>query len=153
MEEIVLREAMGADAAAILAVQRAANEPYRHRPNGPAGAFNDTVEGKRTVMATVPVVLAVAGDMIVGCLFYAREEDHCYLSNLAVLPAYQRRGIGRALVTYAETQARAMGLTVTRLGVRRAMPENRGYYERLGYRVIAETATDFTMEKRQDTTA
>lgn len=148
MPDFVLREATEADAAVILAMQREANEPYRHRPNGPSGAFGDTVEGTRAVMATVPVVLAVADETVVGCLFYAREEDHLFLFRLAVLPAYQRGGIGRALMEYAKRRAMEAGLPCTRLGVRRAMPENIGYYERLGYQVTEDNEAGWTMEKR-----
>lgn len=148
MPDFALREATEADAAVVLAVLRAANEPYRHRPNGPSGAFSDTVEGTRAMMATYPVVLAVAGETVVGCLFYAREEDHVFLFRLGVLPAYQRRGIGRALIEYAEERAMAMCLPCTRLDVRRAMPENHAYYERLGYYVIEDNEAGWTMEKR-----
>jgi ribosomal protein S18 acetylase RimI-like enzyme len=148
MPDFHLREAAEADASVILAVLRAANEPYRHRPNGPSGAFSDTVEGTRGMIATFPVILAVVDETVVGCLFYAFETDHCFLFRLGVLPAYQRRGIGRALMEYAEKRAVEKGLPYTRLGVRRAMAENRDYYERLGYRVIDETETGLTMEKR-----
>jgi ribosomal protein S18 acetylase RimI-like enzyme len=148
MPDFVLREATEEDAAVVLAVLREANEPYRHRPNGPSGAFEDTVEGTREMMAMYPVVLAIAGETIVGALFYAFETDHCFLFRLGVLPAYQRRGIGRALMEYAEERATAMGLPCTRLGVRRAMPENYAYYERLGYHAIEEDDAGWTMEKR-----
>ncbi|MDQ6603413.1 MAG: GNAT family N-acetyltransferase [Chloroflexota bacterium] len=147
MPDFRLREATDVDAAVILVVLRAANGPYRHRPNGPSGAFSDTVEGTRGMIATFPVVLAVAGETVVGCLFYAFEADHCFLFRLGVLPAYQRRGIGRALMEYAEGRAVQKGLSCMRLGVRRAMPENRDYYERLGYCVTETTDSGWTMEK------
>jgi len=147
MPDFRLREATEGDAAVILAVLRAANEPYRHRPNGPSGAFSDTVDGTRGMIATFPVVLAVVEETVVGCLFHVFEADHCFLFRLGVLPAYQRQGMGRVLTECAEERAMKKGLPCTRLGVRRAMPENRSYYERLGYRVIGETDTGMTMEK------
>ncbi len=100
------------------------------------------------MMAKVPVMLAVAGESVVGCIFYAVEEDHCFLFRLAVLPTWQRHGIGRALIAHVETRTAELGLPCVRLGVRKAMPENRVYYERLGYRVIEDTETGLTMEKR-----
>jgi ribosomal protein S18 acetylase RimI-like enzyme len=147
MPDVALRKATEEDAAVVLAVLREANAPYRHRPNGPSGAFEDTVEGTREMMATYPVVLAVTGETIVGALFYAFETNHCFLFRLGVLPAYQRRGIGRALMEYAERRAMEMGLPCTRLGVRRSMPENHAYYGRLGYHVIEENEAGWTMEK------
>jgi ribosomal protein S18 acetylase RimI-like enzyme len=125
MGKMIIRDAMADDAAVILAVQREANEPYRHRPRGPSGPFHDTVAGTEAAMATAPVVVATVDGMVVGCLFFAHEETHCYLFRLAVLPAYQRRGIGRALIAEVEGRVRTKGLPMTRLGVRRAMQENR----------------------------
>ena len=100
------------------------------------------------MMETYPVVLAVVGEVVVGCLFYAFEADYCFLFRLGVLPTYQRQGIGRALMEYAEERAREKAIPCTRLEVRRAMPENRAYYERLGYRVTETADLRWTMEKR-----
>ncbi len=49
---------------------------------------------------------------------------------------------------YAEGQAMKKDLPCTRLGVRRAMPENRTYYERLGYCVTQTADSGWRMEKR-----
>jgi ribosomal protein S18 acetylase RimI-like enzyme len=147
MPDFDLRRASDAEAPVVLALLRAANEAYRQRPNGPSGAFSDTADGTRRMIATVPVVLAVVGETVVGCLFYAFEADYSFLFRLGVLPAYQRQGTGRALMEYAEERAREKSLSCTRLGVRRAMPENRDYYERLGYRVVQTTDAGWTMEK------
>lgn len=147
METTILREATIHDAARVLAVLREANEPYRHRPNGPSGPFHTTVADIASMMATVPVVVATVDGVVVGCLFFVQKDEYLQLANLAVLPRYQRRGIGRALITEGEARAHTQGLLRTRLGVRRAMPENRRYYEGLGYRVVEETEANLTMEK------
>ena len=149
-KSVRLRRATDADAPAVLVLQQEANAPYRHRPGGPIGPFTDTVEGTRVVMTKVPVMLAITEGVVAGCVFYAIEGDHCFLFRLAVLPAHQRCGIGRALIAHVETRAGELGLPCVRLGVRKAMPENRGYYERLGYRVIEETEGGWAMEKRLD---
>lgn len=41
---------------------------------------------------------------------------------------------------WAHALARREGLAEVRVGVRRELPQNRGFYERLGYRVIAAHA-------------
>ena len=60
-----------------------------------------------------------------------------YLGQLAVLPSYRRRDLGRFLVEYVEAKARELGLTRIRLGVRIELVGNRAYYERHGYPVFA----------------
>jgi ribosomal protein S18 acetylase RimI-like enzyme len=66
--------------------------------------------------------------------------DYVDLFRLAVLPSHRRRGVGRALVEYVETRALALGIPRVQLGVRMALPVNRGYYERLGYRFLEARA-------------
>jgi GNAT superfamily N-acetyltransferase len=153
MDNVIIQEATEDDAAIILDVLREANAPYRHRPGGPSGAFSDTVDATRTLIGTAHVAVALVEGTIVGCLFSVREKDYCFFFRLAVRPAFQRQGIGRRLIAYTEAHALMAGVTTMRLGVRRAMPENRDYYEGLGYHVIAETHADWKMEKRWDTNA
>jgi ribosomal protein S18 acetylase RimI-like enzyme len=90
-------------------------------------------------------VLAGAGGEVAGCVFYAPMGDYVDLFRLAVLPAYRRRGVGRALVEYVEARARALSIPCVQLGVRVALPGNRAYYERMGYRFLeARTHTGYT---------
>jgi ribosomal protein S18 acetylase RimI-like enzyme len=44
-------------------------------------------------------------------------QAYAYVSDLVVLPAYRRRGIGRALLERAEVYAREMGARALRVGV------------------------------------
>jgi ribosomal protein S18 acetylase RimI-like enzyme len=148
--EVSLRDATDADAPVILALMRAANEEYLGIPGYVSGAHGDTVAGMRAVMADVSVVLAIADERIVGCVFFAWERDHCFLFRLGVLPAWRRRGIGRALVEEVEHRARARGAPCIRLGVRRNFTWNHAYYEQLGYCILLDqtTETDLIMEKQ-----
>src|SRR5262249_57889680 len=75
-----------------------------------------------------------------GCVFYHANADHFYLFRLALLPAYRRRGLGQALIEYAEARARASHLPSVRLGVRVPLAGQRAYYERLGYRPVESVA-------------
>lgn len=45
------------------------------------------------------------------------EQAYAYVSDLVVLPAYRRRGIGRALLERAEAYARREGARTLRVGV------------------------------------
>jgi ribosomal-protein-alanine N-acetyltransferase len=66
-----------------------------------------------------------------GVMQYFDEEAHLCL--LAVLPAWQRRGIGAALVGWLETAALEAGIGVIRLEARRRNAVARAFYRRLGY--------------------
>jgi ribosomal protein S18 acetylase RimI-like enzyme len=136
MPDFLLREATHADVSALVHVLRTAfAEQATLAP--PSGALSETAESVRALMRTARVALAESNGEIVACQFFAPKGDHLYLFRLAVLPAYRRDGIGGALIAYAEEQARAMGLPRTQFSVRLALPRQRAYYERMGYRFVA----------------
>ena len=62
------------------------------------------------------------------------EEDALFVENIAVDPQAQGKGYGRALLAFAEDEARRLGLTAIRLYTNAAMTENLAYYPRLGFR-------------------
>ena len=63
-----------------------------------------------------------------------------FLANLHLLPDWQRRGIGTAVVTWVLEQASARGFATVRLNVLRSNNSARRFYERLGFHVDAEDA-------------
>lgn len=67
------------------------------------------------------------------------DEAHLYVSQLAVHPTHQRRGLGSQLMWLAEREARARGLRRVRLDT--AIPARHlvRWYEKMGYRPIRET--------------
>jgi ribosomal protein S18 acetylase RimI-like enzyme len=62
------------------------------------------------------------------------EEDAIFVENIAVDPQAQGKGHGRALLAFAEDEARRLGLAAIRLYTNAAMTENLAYYPRLGFR-------------------
>ncbi len=62
-----------------------------------------------------------------------QEVDHLVVNNVAVAPDRQRRGHGRALLTFAEDEARRRGLPEIRLHTQARMADNLIMYPRLGY--------------------
>src|SRR5262245_10630678 len=133
MNNVLLREATDADVPTLVAVLIAAFDEYRGRLDPPSGAHGETEEKLRHLLRGASAVLAFVGDQVAGCVFYAPVGEHIDLFRLAVLPAYRGRGIGRALVEYVEAHAPALGISRVQLGVRVALPDNRAYYERMGY--------------------
>lgn len=69
-----------------------------------------------------------------GCVGLKIEDGRCWMVRLAVAPQYRHLGVGRALVEYAEGEARRAGFGRVDIAV---VGENRvlcAWYEMLGYR-------------------
>jgi GNAT superfamily N-acetyltransferase len=98
--------------------------------------------------------LAFRGGQLAGCVFCAPRHGCLYVGKLAVDPALQGRGIGRALVAHAEAEARALGLPALELQTRVELVGNHLAFGRLGFVRTGETAhaghdrpTSVTMQK------
>ncbi|MEO8715512.1 MAG: GNAT family N-acetyltransferase, partial [Acetobacteraceae bacterium] len=70
---------------------------------------------------------------VVGLIVLLPMDDHLLLDNVAVDPPLHGRGIGRALVTFAEREARRRGYHETRLYTHEMMTENLAMYPALGW--------------------
>jgi predicted N-acetyltransferase YhbS len=136
MDNLQLCEATDKDIPILVTVLRTAFEEYRDRLDPPSGAHSETVEKVRQKLTTARAVVAVVNQEIAGCVFYQPENDWMVLDRLAVLPPYRRRGLAKALISYVETQARALHLSRVRLGVRVVLRDNWAYYKRLGYYLV-----------------
>jgi ribosomal protein S18 acetylase RimI-like enzyme len=136
----MLHAVADADVAGLVALLIAAFEEYHGRLDPPSGAHDETEERLRGTLRGAQAVLARVDGELAGCVFYSAMGHYVDLFRLAVLPAYRRRGIGRTLVECVEARALAMGIPRVRLGVRVALPHNRAYYERLGYRFLEARA-------------
>jgi GNAT superfamily N-acetyltransferase len=79
------------------------------------------------------VWVALEGEAMVGILIVQPRDDALLLENVAVGPAAQGRGIGRALVAFAERRARDLGLGKVELYTNAQMSENLAFYPRLAY--------------------
>ena len=75
----------------------------------------------------------VTGSPITAVLTLCPREDHVYVENIAVDPGSQGRGLGRALMEFAEQEAARRKLNRMALVTHEAMTENQAIYARLGY--------------------
>jgi predicted N-acetyltransferase YhbS len=142
---MVLREATYDDISTLVTLIHTAFEEYRGRLEPPSGAHRETAQSIGAYLQQGRAVLALLHGQAVGCVCYHQEGAHVYFGRLAVLPPFRQHGVGLALVTYVEQQARALGAQRVRLGVRIALPHLHTYYERLGYRVVCyETHEGYT---------
>ncbi len=85
------------------------------------------------------VQIILYNEVEVGMLQTSLRDYELYLGNLLILPAFQNRGIGTAVIDHVLEQAKVLGLP-TRLQVLKKNPARR-LYERLGFQVVEETET------------
>jgi ribosomal protein S18 acetylase RimI-like enzyme len=97
------------------------------------------LEGSLTVSAIV-----VRGTRV-GVVQIEETCSEMYLQQIAILPEYQRQGIGTAIVQSLMTHALAVRKPL-RLSVFQANSKARRLYERLGFTVVSETAADAQLE-------
>jgi predicted N-acetyltransferase YhbS len=86
------------------------------------------------------LIVAVEGGEVVGFVMFRPVEDRAYVEQLDVLPAFEGRRIGAALLDAVTERARAAGLTGLSLSTFREVPWNAPYYRRLGF-VAVEALT------------
>ena len=104
----------------------------------PSGVLKETLEHLTARFAKETFLVALVGGDIVGSVFCARKGDALYLTRMAVVPAWRKRGVGRALMQSAEEEARSSGLKRLTLRVRKTLPANRAYFESFGFTVTGE---------------
>jgi GNAT superfamily N-acetyltransferase len=130
-----IRPATLADAAQVHAITQSAFAPY-------VGVIIPTPNGCLEQLPAVEadcqngaVRVALWEGEIVGALRLDFRADHLHLRRIAVLPAFQGRGIAGALIRAAEAEGRAAGLKQAKLETRYSLPENWRRYMRLGYAI------------------
>ncbi|MBW6423620.1 GNAT family N-acetyltransferase [Rhizobium sp. XQZ8] len=92
---------------------------------------------------------------LAGCVFCKPEPGFLYIGKLAISPAWQGKGIGRKLLSFAEEVAREKGLPVLRLETRIELTANHATFARWGFEKTAENShagftriTSIEMQKR-----
>lgn len=93
------------------------------------------------------VWVAEAGGGIVGALVLMPGDGFMLLANVAVHPDGRGAGIGRALLTLAETEAVARGYAEMRLSTHAGMPETIGLYARNGWSEVSRQGNKVGMRK------
>lgn len=132
-----IREASAEDSASVVHIIHAAYAEFQGKLDPPSGAHAETEASIRKLFETEHCVIAGWGEEVAGCTFFHIGERDTYLHRLAVVPEHRRKALGHALVTFAETQARAAGSPRMRLGVRLQLPTNQVFYRSLGYSVTS----------------
>ncbi len=81
------------------------------------------------------MIVAQAGDDIAGFLLLLDKDDVLVIDLIGVAPAHQKKGAGKAMVSYA---ANSFGsFSVMRVGTQVANTPSVRFYEHLGFRLVA----------------
>jgi len=139
MSATTLRRALPADAEAVRALVRQAYAkwvPVIGREPKPMTA------NYATAVRLNRIDLAYEGDEkgaeLAGLIETIDRADHLLIENVAVAPAFQGRGLGRALIAHAERLAAMVGYRYLRLYTNKAFAENVALYLKLGFRIDRE---------------
>jgi ribosomal protein S18 acetylase RimI-like enzyme len=125
-----LRRATDADVPRLTALVAAAYGPYVERIGGPPGPMTEDYAG---VVRSHDVTVAERDGETVGLVVVGVTDEGFAIANVAVDPAHQRSGVGRALLEHAEHAARRAGFDSIYLYTHELMTENIALYSRIGY--------------------
>lgn len=142
MIAITLRSAVEADAEQVLSLIHEAFEEYRAVLIPQSSAHRETAEIVRKKLVKGGGFIATVDGQAAGCVLYEPEADALYLGRLAVLPAFRKQGVARALVDAVENRARDLHVSKVTLKVRIPLPGNRAFFESIGYQVVAYNSHD-----------
>jgi|SRR5688572_20912153 len=124
------RYATEADVAEVTALVQAAYGHYVERIGDvPRPMTDDYAE----VIENYQVTVAESHETIVGVIVLTITDEGFLIDNVAVDPSYRGKGIGKALLEFAETEARRAGFDSIYLYTHEKMTENLALYARLGH--------------------
>ncbi len=105
MNDLIITEALKEDLPVILDIQRKAFLEVAktfHLKSMPQ--IEQTLESLKAEFKNHTILKASLADRIVGSVRAYAQGDTCYISRLVVLPEYQNRGVGKALMNKVEKQ-------------------------------------------------
>jgi GNAT superfamily N-acetyltransferase len=134
-DKLELRQAVAGDASAILELTREAYAKWvpviGREPKPMTANYAKAIRSHR-------IDLLYVNDELAALIETILQADHLLIENLAVSPAFQRRGFGRLLMAHAEQLAASLGHDETKLYTNKSFAENVQIYCKFGYRIDRE---------------
>jgi ribosomal protein S18 acetylase RimI-like enzyme len=90
-------------------------------------------EGMAEMISHGEFLVAEDGGRIVACVYVEQRGERGYFGMLAVDPALQGMGLGRAMVEAAESYSKEQGCIAMDIAVLSLRPELLPLYQKLGY--------------------
>ncbi len=85
------------------------------------------------VIKNYRVTVAESNQTIAGVIVLTVTDEGFLIDNVAVDPSYRGKGIGKALLAFAEAEARHAGFNSIYLYTHEKMTENIALYAKIGY--------------------
>jgi GNAT superfamily N-acetyltransferase len=128
--EYSFRSATGADVPKVAALVDAAYSHYVERIGiKPRPMTDDYAE----VIANHHITVAESHRTIVGVIVLTVTDEGFLIDNVAVEPSHRGKGLGKALLEFAEAEARRTGFDYIYLYTHQKMTENLVLYSSIGY--------------------
>ena len=97
-----------------------------------------------------PVLVACVGDELAGYAALSVDSDVCTVARLAVAPAWQGQGLGRALLTASLQLAQEERCTRAILNTQATNQRSQQLYRDFGFRPTGETFAVFVLDLPTD---
>lgn len=128
---MTIRQALASDQQTVVSLTEAAYAPY----TALLGAPPIPVTGDYALrIERGEVWLLESGSELAGLIVLERHPDHAMIFSVAVSPAFQGKGLGIALLDFADEQTRLWGLSEVRLYTNSRMERNIALYAAYGFR-------------------
>ena len=144
MEEGTIRRADTRDADSLSACIDAAYAHYAERISDMPPVSEDCAEEIEKYLVWV----AESDGRIIGGLILVPSDGFIKLANVAVHPDVKGAGMGKRLLTLAESEAIRRGYAEMRLNTHVDMPENVQLYSRNGWVLMGKKGNTITMRKQ-----
>ena len=138
MQQFEVRQATPGDRDRLYRIRRAAMRPYVEQIEGWDEEFQER-RFRESFDHTKTQVVVKDGHAI-GLLGVSECEWATFIDQIEIVPEYQGRGIGTALINNVLARGCPVELDVLKVNV-----DARRLYERLGFRVTAETERHYHM--------
>jgi len=127
--ETAIRTAQATDVSAVREIVASAYEPW-----ATALGFRPLpMDDDYAALIEAGCVFVAGQEGVDGVIVLVDEGDCLLVENVAVRPELQGRGIGQALLAFAEEEAARHGLSALRLYTHEKMASNVALYLKLGY--------------------
>jgi GNAT superfamily N-acetyltransferase len=128
-----LRALTPVDAVAALATIHAAFAAQSVQTDPPSAALRETVCSIAAEITAGGGACVPDGAGFAAVMLWREKDGGLYLGRLAVRPEWRRRGLARALIAAAETEARRRSLPRLHLGTRLVLADNRALFVACGF--------------------
>lgn len=129
MSNIKIRKFKIKDYNEIIALWEKAHLPYK-----PRGRDSRKNNEKQIKQANTIFLVAEQNNIIIGAVLGTHDSRKGYINRLAVMPAFQNRGIGRRLVNEVEKHMHRIGIGIITSLVEDWNKTSLKVFERLGYK-------------------